>query len=126
MKNSDKNLSVIQNFILHLTHSGEHELDDNYKEEMVFTPEIMYRVAKEYVEEDHVDGKDNPEDHIPTFGAESSFQTEDRAEDFPEQVIIVADFGEEGTQTACSIDSADVKGVNELIEFIKDPYKHKM
>lgn len=62
MKKSDLNLSVIENFILHLTHSGEHGMDAHYKEEMTFTPEEMYRVAKEYIEGDHVDGVDGDEE----------------------------------------------------------------
>jgi len=79
-------------------------------------------MAKEYIKEDHYDGEDNPEDHIVTYGAESSFQTDDREKEFPEQVSIVADFGEEvGTCTAVTIDSTDVAGIQELLDFIEKP-----
>jgi len=60
-KHSDNNLSVINNFILHLMHPGGHGLDSNYKLKQTFTAEELYKIATEYIEEDHVDGKDNPE-----------------------------------------------------------------
>lgn len=50
------NLAVIQNFILDLTHSGEHGMDDGFEKPMTFTPKEMYGHAKTYVENDHVDG----------------------------------------------------------------------
>ena len=59
MKNSEKNLSVIQNFILHITHC-DNKL--NFEEEIIFTPEQLYQMALDYIEEDHVDGKENPDD----------------------------------------------------------------
>jgi hypothetical protein len=62
MKNSERNLAVIQNFILHLTHCGEHGLDEAFNEFFMITPEQMYQSALEYIENDHVDGKENPED----------------------------------------------------------------
>jgi hypothetical protein len=114
MKNSERNLNVINNFIDHWTS------DDSERER-------MYKVASGYIEEDHVDGKGNSEDHIVTFGAESSYEVEDEDREYPEQVVVVADFGEEeGTQTACFIESTDVKGVNNLLEYIKDPYGKKI
>ena len=123
MKKSDRNLAVIQNFILHLTHSGEHGLDAHYKEEMVFTPEIMYRVANEYIAEDHVDGEDNPEDEIPTYGTESSYVLEDLDRNEPESVVVVANYGDEiGTKTVATIKGIDnLKGVQDLIDEIQDP-----
>lgn len=60
MKNSERNLSVIENFILHLTHSSEG--DAHFEEEITFTPKQMYQAAIDYIEEDHVDGKGNPDD----------------------------------------------------------------
>ena len=66
-RKSDRNLAVIQNFILHLTHSGEHGMDALYKEEQTYTPEIMYRVAKEYIQEDHSDGVDGDEEYDNTI-----------------------------------------------------------
>jgi len=62
MKKSDKNLAVIQNFILHVTHSSNDESDVRFKELMTFTPEQLYQMALDYIEEDHVDGEGNPED----------------------------------------------------------------
>lgn len=63
MTKADQNLALIQNFILHITHvSDEREAD--FKEPMTFTPELLYKMAEEYIEEDHVDGKDNPENNI--------------------------------------------------------------
>ena len=50
---------------------------------------------------------------------------EDEERKFPEHVVVVADFGEEGTQTICSIGGDDVEGVNELIDFMKDSYSKK-
>lgn len=55
MKNSERNLAVIENFILHLTHCSGGE--DNYYESQTYTPEELYRVAYDYIQEDHVDGK---------------------------------------------------------------------
>lgn len=128
MKHSKKNLAVIQNFILHMTHSsipcdrvnGE---DEYAKIPSTLTPDDMYRIAEEYIKEDHVDGEDNPEDHIVTYGAESSFQTEDIDKEHKEYVVIVADFGEDGTQTVATIDGAEnLQAVQEFLEFTKSPY----
>ncbi len=126
-KHSERNLSVIQNFILYLTHSGEDGLDEYFNKAQLWTPKIMYEAALDYIKEDHVDGEDSHEDHIVTFGAESSFQTEDRDKELPEEIVVVADFGPEvGTQTAACIEGTDVDGVNALIEYMKDPYGSKM
>jgi len=97
--------------------------DPNFKEQITFTPEIMYRVADEYIEEDHVDGKDNPEDHIVTYGAESSYVHEDCDKDYDEHVVVVADFGEEvGTKTCATIEGIEnLDAINNLLEFIKNP-----
>lgn len=64
MTKADQNLGVINNFILHMTHSGDHGLDAEFKTPMTFTPEEMYRIAKEYIDEDHWDGRDNEENNI--------------------------------------------------------------
>jgi hypothetical protein len=120
MKKSARNLAVIQNFILHLTHCSDDESELDFKEVMEFTPELLYQVALDYIEEDHVDGKDNPEDHIVTYGAESSFEHEDKDKEYAEQVVVVADFGDDGTQTIATIDNADnLQAVNDLLTFIK-------
>jgi hypothetical protein len=66
--------------------------------------------------------KQNTEDHIVTYGAESSFHHEDQEKEYPECVVIVADFGEEvGTATIATIDSTDVEGVQALIKFMANP-----
>ena len=65
MKNSERNLLVIENFLLHLTHSSNPDEgfeDSNIDEVQGFTPRELYLIAKGYIEEDHVDGKENPED----------------------------------------------------------------
>ena len=63
MTKAEQNLMVIQNFILHITHvSGDNDI--NFKEPMTFTPEELYRMADEYIEEDHADGKENEENNI--------------------------------------------------------------
>lgn len=126
MKKSDRNLAVIQNFILHMTHSSiPHDRVDGWDEyaaiPTTLTPDDMYRIAEEYIEEDHVDGRDNPEDHVVTFGAESSWSHEDQAQEFPENVVVIADFGEDGTATIATIDSKDVEGIQELLEFVVNP-----
>lgn len=62
LKKSEKNLIVIQNFILHVTHCGDHGKDANYDTIMHFTPEELYKYADDYITEDHVDGVDGDED----------------------------------------------------------------
>lgn len=62
MKNSEKNLAIIENFILFLTHCGG-EKDNGFTDPQTYTPEELYRVAYDYIEEDHVDGKGSPEDY---------------------------------------------------------------
>lgn len=59
MNKAEQNLAVIQNFILHLTHSSQDDHDAD--EEIVLTPQIMYQSAEDYIAEDHVDGYGNPE-----------------------------------------------------------------
>jgi hypothetical protein len=63
MTKSEANLMVIQNFILHITHVSDVREED-FKKPMTFTPEQLYKMADEYIEEDHVDGKDNEENNI--------------------------------------------------------------
>lgn len=120
MKKSARNLAVIQNFLLHLTHCDNYDGELDWKTEMTFTPEVLYQVALDYIREDHVDGEDNPEDHIVTYGAESSYQHEDKDKEHEEYVVVVADFGDDGTQTIATIDNADnLQAVNDLLTFIK-------
>lgn len=126
MKKSELNRYVLENFLLHLTHCSEDVSERDFDEKMSWTPRELYQHLNDYIEEDHVDGKENPEDHIVTYRAESSFEVEDEERKFLENVVVVADFGEEGTQTICSIEGNDVEGVNELLEIMKDPYGNRM
>ena len=66
MTKADQNLSVIQNFILHITHSSmpSDGIDENFKTPMTFTPEELYQMADEYIDEDHVDGRENEDNNI--------------------------------------------------------------
>lgn len=131
MKKSEQNQSVIENFILHLTHSDRDERDEYFNDEQTYTPKAMYEVADGYIKEDHVDGEDNEQDFIPTFTAESSFDHEDKAKEYPENIVVVADFGDEGTQTIATIllhtsqNPENLEAIQELLAFISDPYKHK-
>jgi hypothetical protein len=119
-KKSQKNLAVIENFILHVTHASC-DLDEMFDIPQTFTAKDLYRMAKEYIKEDHVDGEDNPEDHIVTYGAESSFDHEDKDKEYPEHIVVVADFGERvGTQTVATIDNVEnLQAVNDLLTLIK-------
>lgn len=60
MKNSEKNLMVLENFILHITHSSEGDYDAN--DSLRFTANELYQMARDYIEEDHVDGQENPDE----------------------------------------------------------------
>lgn len=63
MTKADLNLMVIENFILHITHvSSKEEVD--FTTPMTFTPEQLYQMCYDYIEEDHVDGKGNEENNI--------------------------------------------------------------
>jgi hypothetical protein len=59
MTKSELNLMVIQNFILHVTHASEGDVDA--KTPITLTADDLYTMAAEYIEEDHVDGKDGDE-----------------------------------------------------------------
>ena len=63
MTKAYQNLMVIQNFILHITHSSDKD-DENLKTPMIFTPEELYQMADDYIEEDHADGRDNEENNV--------------------------------------------------------------
>jgi hypothetical protein len=113
MKKSDLNLAVIQNFILHITHASE---DDNVSDEpMTFTANELYQMAVDYIEEDHVDGKDNPEDDIEKFWVESSFDFEDKEKAYPEAIIVAVDKGEEGTETIATFTDVESRKNLELL-----------
>lgn len=116
MKKSVKNLDVIKNFILHVTHSS----DEDSNTLVNLTVAELYQMANDYIEEDHVDGKENPEDHVVTYGAESSYQHEDKDKEHDEYVVVVADYGDDGTETVATFDNADnLQAVNDLLYLIK-------
>ena len=63
MTRADENLMVIQNFILHIT--GVDNVEDvDFGRPMTFTPEDLYTLAVDYIEDDHADGKGNPENNL--------------------------------------------------------------
>ena len=64
MKKSEKNLMVLQNFILHITHCSD-DKEESFNEKMEFSPKDLYELAESYIEEDHVDGK-GADDEIPS------------------------------------------------------------
>ncbi len=122
-KHSERNSLLLENFILHLTHCNEDDADSN--ELTLYSPNQLYQMARTYIAEDWVDGEGNEEDFIVTYGAESSFVTEDPNKDHPEYIVVVADYGDEdGTKTVATIDNIDnLTAINELLEHIKYPYK---
>ena len=62
MTRADENLMVIQNFILHITGVSDGDVDARVP--MTFTPEALYALAVDYIEDDHADGKGNPENNL--------------------------------------------------------------
>ncbi len=63
MTKADQNLAVIQNFILHITHCSDSR-EEGFTEPITFTPEELYQMADEYIDEDHADGRQNPENNV--------------------------------------------------------------
>ena len=126
MKKSELNKGVLENFALWYTHKNRDEAnnEEGLKDIFQLSAERLYQAIDEYISEDHVDGEDNQEDHIVTFGTESSYKTDDPNHLFDELTLVVADFGEEiGTQTVTSIEGIENKEpIEQLLEFIKDPY----
>lgn len=59
-QHSQRNLDVIENFILHITHCSN-ETDEEFMTPQTYTPEELYKLAYEYILEDHVDGEDSEE-----------------------------------------------------------------
>jgi hypothetical protein len=58
-----------------------------------------------------------------TYGAESSHQHEDKDKEYPEHIVVVADFGEDGTATVATFSGMDnLQAVNDFLEFIKNPH----
>ena len=58
-KHSELNLLLLENFILHLTHSNE---DDEDSDELtLYSPNQLYQMARSYIAEDHVDGEGSEE-----------------------------------------------------------------
>lgn len=54
LNGTDNNLMVLESFILHLTHCSKGDWEAN--KTVIVTPNELYTRAKEYVENDHVDG----------------------------------------------------------------------
>jgi len=121
---SDRNLMTIENFILHMTHCSIGGGDDGYDKPFNLTPEQMYQCAIEYIEEDHSDGKDNEEDIIPNFTADSSYASEDVEKKFPEHVVITADYGwKKGNEVVGRMSNIDnLANVRQLINKVENPY----
>lgn len=70
MTRADENLMVIQNFILHIT--GVDNVEDvDFGRPMTFTPEALYTLAVDYIEDDHADGKGNPENNLTKYDKEN-------------------------------------------------------
>jgi len=130
MKHSERNLTVIRNFLLHLTHCENNDktaiTPDGiplWKYQLVLTPEMLYRIADEYIEEDHVDGKDNPEDEIipTTYWTESSWLHQDIDKEFPELLDVNINHGHDGS---CQFQSFDIqlkREIEQLITYINNP-----
>ena len=131
MKNSDRSKAILEGFVYWYTHKDEAEAkaEGDHPDLHVLTALEFYNKIESYIEEDHVDGRGSMEDHIVTYGVESSFKTEDEDKEFFEQVVVVADFGEcEGTQTVVSLTDPfnNLEAVKQLLEFIANPYGKKM
>ena len=62
MTRADENLMVIQNFILNVTGVSDGDLHGFVP--FTITPEALYKLAVEYIEDDHADGKGNPENNL--------------------------------------------------------------
>jgi hypothetical protein len=62
MKKSELNLEVINNFILHITHSTEGDFDTN--DTLKLNANELYQMARDYIEEDHIDGVDGDKKSI--------------------------------------------------------------
>ena len=58
-----------------------------------------------------------------TYSAESSFAHEDKDKEYPENIVVVADFGEDGTATVATFDGMEnLQSVKDFLEFIKNPH----
>jgi|TARA_R110000822_G_scaffold6851_10_gene28664 hypothetical protein len=127
MKNSAKNFAVLENFILFLTHSSG-EKDNNFTDPQTYTPEELYRVVYDYIEEDHVDGK-GAEDDYETINAEVAlvaayivredllygtfFQTYDEA------LKVAEEFNNEHLDTIWGL---DIQWDEEVEKFVNEKY----
>lgn len=124
MKKSDRNKSVIENFAWYLTHCSNVNNDPRIDEKLGMTNRQIYAAIESYIAEDHTDGRESEEDHIVTYGVEGSFVTEDPDEQYSEQVVVVADYGDErGTETVVCIDGIDNRQrIETLLAHFKSPY----
>lgn len=120
MRKSDLNRNLLENFLLHVFHS-----DDKYNDTEETTSLMeMHQHINNYIDEDHVNGRENPEDFIPTLNAESSWTFEDKDKTMDEYIVIVADYGEKyGTKTVCTIDNIEnLEAIKDLLKLFKNPY----
>lgn len=51
IRQSEKNLDIINNFILHITRCDNNEDEPHFKTQLTLTPKIIYDMAKDYVKE---------------------------------------------------------------------------
>lgn len=58
----EDNRDLIHNFLLYMTHCGDHGTDDNFQDPQTYTPEQMYQICDDYLAEDHVDGYERDEE----------------------------------------------------------------
>ena len=116
-RQSDKNKAVLDNFILHMTHKSRED-----KSSQVLKPwssNIFYSIVDEYIQEDHVDGRENEDDMINQYYGESSWDGMDKDKEYPEMYDVVVDRGENhGTETICSFDIDNKDSAECLIEHL--------
>tara|TARA_R110000796_G_C14429550_1_gene420955 strand:- start:94 stop:438 length:345 start_codon:yes stop_codon:yes gene_type:complete len=55
-RKTEKNLALLENFILHLTHCSDYPEEFGYTNLFSLSPKLIYQAARDYIKEDHVDG----------------------------------------------------------------------
>ena len=48
---------ILDNFILHLTHCSEDGGEDNYDEQVSYTPRELYAIVNEFIEIENINGE---------------------------------------------------------------------
>ncbi len=100
-KFSEGNLMVLQNFILFLTHCEQGDVEASVK--LSYTADELYKIAEEYIEEDHVDGENSEEAQLE--------REQSKEEETWFEVFTIDE--EEGTETVESFDKEE-----EAVDFI--------